>query len=82
MPFKAGQKKTGGRRKGTPNVVTRELRGALKAFYDSEIEQLPDLVSQLSPKDRLAFLVKITPFILPRLDSIDCEDGERLTFDF
>jgi hypothetical protein len=37
-------KKTGGRKKGVPNKITRELREVIKAFCDQAVPQLPQML--------------------------------------
>lgn len=60
--------KTGGRTKGTPNRLTRELRQVLKNIIHQEIQNLPDTFSQLEPKERVELLVKMLPYALPRVN--------------
>ncbi len=59
--------KTGGRKKGTPNKLTREVRESLSAIIDNELEQLPEWLEQLDTKDRLDVLCKLLPYVLPKL---------------
>ena len=58
-------KKTGGRRAGTPNRTTAELRGALQSFIDANIDQLQDDFDTLEPEKRLTFFEKIVKMVLP-----------------
>jgi len=44
-------KKFGGREKGTPNKLTKELRSALKDVLYDEIEQIPHRLNALEAKD-------------------------------
>jgi len=76
MAFEKGKGKTGGRQKGTPNKMTKEIRDLLKSIYETELEKVPQYLEELTPKERINFIIKISPFILPRLDSIDMEFGE------
>ena len=64
MAFKVGRKKTGGRKKGTPNHTTETLRNMLKGFITEEAIQ-KDLRT-LTPMERLNFITKILPYVLPR----------------
>jgi hypothetical protein len=64
-------KKTGGRTAGTPNKITIELRKTLKGIIASELEALPTTFEQLQPKERLELLVKLLPFCMPKVDSIN-----------
>jgi len=58
-------KKTGGRRAGTPNRTTAELREALQSFIDANIDQLQDDFDALEPEKRLTFFEKIVKMVLP-----------------
>ena len=64
--------KTGGRLKGTPNILTHELRETLKHFINSEIENLSkdDVLSKLTMNERLIFLTKILPYVLPKIEPL------------
>jgi hypothetical protein len=64
-------KKTGGRVAGTPNRVTSELRKTLKSIIAAELDALPQMFEQLPAKERLELLIKILPYCLPKVDSIN-----------
>jgi len=66
--------KTGGRKAGTPNQVTKELRAALSATIKKEFDTLPQLLAELDKKDRLEVLVKLLPFALPRMEAISFDE--------
>lgn len=53
-------KKYGGRKAGTPNKLTKELRAALKNILHQEIELLPNHFNKLDPKDRMELFGQIT----------------------
>jgi len=61
-----------GRVKGTPNILTHELRETLKHFISNEIENLSkeDVLSKLTYSERLVFLTKILPYVLPKVQPI------------
>ena len=63
-------KKFGGRKKGTPNKMTKELRSTLKDVLFHEIEEIEDRLDLLDPKDRLELLIKLMPYALPKVTSI------------
>lgn len=81
-----GQKKTGGRKKGTPNKATASLREAFAALkIDGEIEPLDLLLAVLrdpkaAPETRFAAACKALPYRHPRLASIEHtgKDGKPL----
>ena len=68
--------KTGGRKIGTPNKLTKELRSVLKNILHQEIELLPDHFKKLGPKDRLELLVKLLSFALPKVEPESYQIGE------
>ena len=63
-------KKYGGRQKGTPNRLTKELRTILKNVLYNELENIEELLESLEPKERLELVIKLIPFILPKVDRI------------
>jgi len=74
-------RKTGGRRRGTPNRTTAELKEALKAFVDRNIDQLQEDFDTLDPEKRLTFFEKIVRMVLPppvNPDSLTIEQMESL----
>ena len=63
-------KKYGGRQKGTPNRITKELRSLLKEIIFEELSDIQEKLDLLEPKERLEILVKLIPFVLPKVNSI------------
>ena len=77
------KEKTGGRSKGTPNRITRELRKDLKSILESEINQIPELLSQIkNPERKLNFILKLMPYVLPKMKTIYHTEGESPILDF
>ena len=74
--------KYGGRQKGTPNRMTKELRSILKDMMYQEIDIIQDHLDQLSPKERIDILIKLMPFVLPKTTSISHTTNEPLDFGF
>ena len=73
-------KKFGGRQKGTPNKLTRELRSVLKDVLYEEIDRLPERLDELDTKDRLELLVKLMPFVFPKVHSVSPSSDEPVSF--
>jgi len=69
-------KKFGGREKGTPNRLTKELRTILKNVLYNELENIEELLDSLETKERLDMLIKLMPFALPKVDKIGHTDNE------
>lgn len=68
--------KTGGRNKGTPNKLTSEMRASLKTVISDEMEKLPSLLSELEPKVRIELVIRLLPYVFPKLENIDYNKGE------
>jgi hypothetical protein len=62
--------KTGGRKVGTPNQVTSELRKTLKGIIAAELDALPQTLGELPARERLELLIKLLPFALPKVNTI------------
>jgi hypothetical protein len=62
--------KYGGRTKGTPNRLTKEMRTILKNILFTELENIEELMDTLDSKQRIEFVIKLLPFILPKVDKI------------
>lgn len=62
--------KTGGRKVGTPNKITSDLRDSLKAILDGELITLKATLDKLPAKDRLDVVLKLMPYCMPKIDSI------------
>ena len=70
--------KYGGREKGTPNRITKELRSLLKDIMYDEIGALQERLDTLSPKDRVELLIKLMPYALPKVTSVSHTTNEPL----
>ena len=71
-------KKYGGRQKGTPNRMTKELRVLLKDIMYQELEEVQERFSLLEPKKRIELIIKLMPYVLPKVNSISHKTNEPL----
>jgi hypothetical protein len=62
--------KYGGRAKGTPNRLTQELRTVLKDIVYRELESIESRLDELEPRERIELIIKIMPYVFPKVDSI------------
>jgi len=74
--------KTGGRQAGTPNKLTNEVRQTLKNIFSRELEALPAHLDSLPPQSRIDFLIKIAPYVLPKVEAVTQTSGEPLQIDW
>ncbi|MFN5886868.1 MAG: hypothetical protein ACK438_02750 [Flavobacteriales bacterium] len=62
-------KKYGGRKYGTPNKLTKELRSVLKEVVFNELENLEERLDQLESKERIELVIKLMPYVFPKMES-------------
>jgi len=60
--------KTGGRDKGTPNAITKEIREILKTVIETELQNISEKMAKLTDRERLEIVIKLLPYVLPRLE--------------
>lgn len=58
--------KTGGRTQGTPNKLTAEVKETIKNIVENEINGLETRLNTLETKERIEFLIKLLPYVLPK----------------
>ncbi len=63
-------------------IRTEELRNQFKKMVGDELEKLPELLEQLEAKERLNFICRMIPFVLPKVDTVDYSRGENDNFSF
>ena len=68
--------KTGGRVAGTPNRLTKELRKVLKDLLYQELETLSSHLDSLEPKERLEIIIKLLPYAVPKVESVNYQEHE------
>ena len=83
------RKKTGGRKPGTPNKVTKAVRESLKdaitgylnGMNEKGFSLAQDLYAIEEPAGRLAMIAKFLPYVAPKLQSIsfNSDDTRSLT---
>jgi hypothetical protein len=72
------RQKTGGRRKGTPNRLSMQFRLLLLHALDGEVQRIPEYLQAIPEGRRLELLIKLLPYVLPRLEPMDAEKADRL----
>ena len=67
--------KYGGREKGTANKLTKEIRKILKDLIHKELEKVEENLHTLEPKQRIELLIKLMPYVLPKVEGISESDS-------
>jgi len=67
--------KTGGRKIGSVNLLTSELRQGLANLLESNFERMQEDLNKVSPNTRLRILVEFYKLILPKVN--DAEDNNN-----
>ena len=62
--------------------MTKEIRAVLKDVISQQLESMPDVLATLEPKEKLEFIIKLMPYVLPKVEAVKMNDGEGLTFDW
>lgn len=63
--------KFGGRKKGSPNKTTLEIRNAFQILIENNLCQLQNDLDYLQPFERIKVLIEFSKFILPQIKSVE-----------
>lgn len=66
--------KTGGRKRGTPNRLTAELKQIVKNIVSMELDNMQELLEQLPPDKRIDLTIKLMQYVLPKNTSLNFAD--------
>ena len=58
-------------RVGRRNKITRDMRQALHALLDKEVDKIPKLLNELSAKEKLDVISKLIRYVVPLEKSVD-----------
>jgi len=62
-------------------IKVKSLRESLKELMQREIDNLPALLDQMEPKERINVICRLMPFVFPKLEAINSKDGEAVSWD-
>lgn len=71
--------KTGGRGKGTPNKITTEIREFYKELIENNLEQIKADLKELTPKERIEVLIKLSEYVIPKLNKVESNVDSIIT---
>lgn len=61
--------------------TTKGLHGRLKDIVNKEMEQLPALLEQLEPKERVRTILALLPYVTPKIETVATDFGEPYSWD-
>lgn len=64
-------KKTGGRKAGTPNKASSEIKKVLTDFMTENMDDLQDCVSHMKAVDRFDAYMQIMKFVVPTMKAVE-----------
>lgn len=64
----------------TPKL-TSDLRNTLKLIVEKELNQLPETLAAMTPDKRLEVTLKLIPFVLPKVASVEMTKGEPISWE-
>ena len=71
MPFERGKPKTGGRKSGTPNKATGDIKARIAALIDERFDDIAADMDNLDPKDRVTTYLKLLEFVVAKQRAVE-----------
>ena len=71
--------KYGGRKVGTGNKISAELKEVISSYSLNEFKYLNANIERLTLSERLVFFLKVLPFVLPKNGVLEANTGEAAT---
>ncbi|MDB2345429.1 hypothetical protein N9V61_01230 [Flavobacteriaceae bacterium] len=51
-------------------------------MVDDELQNLQDNINELEPKERIELLIKLLPYVMPKVQTVSARDGEPIGLDW
>lgn len=68
-------KKFGGRKKGTPNKTTEEIRELFQQLVSENMANLKEDLEGLNGEKRVKYVIELAKFVLPTLKATELKGG-------
>ena len=78
MPFEPNHEKRGGRKAGTPNKNTADIKTRIAALVDDQFDTISADLELLEPKDRVAAYMKLLEYVTPKMRENKVDLNSRL----
>ena len=63
-------------------IKTKNLREVLKSLMEDEISNMPELMKGLESQARINIIIKLMPFVYPKVNNVSPSAGEGIDFGF
>ena len=80
MPYQKGHKKLGGKKKGTPNKATRDIKEAYRMLIETNIPNLSkwlERIAEKNPAQAIMIISDLSEYIIPKLSRTDLTSGDK-----
>ena len=70
-------KKYGGRKKGTPNKVTKDIKNAFRQLIESNIDNLSEWLNNIAkenPEKAFDLILKLSEYVTPKLNRTEYKE--------
>lgn len=67
----------GGRKKGTPNKVTRERRELISEFLDKEWVNFQEMYERADEETKLKIYMEMIPYTTPKMASVEYKEKAK-----
>ena len=78
--FQEGNQLGKGRKKGSVNRSTANVRNAFSLLVENNLSRLQSDLDALSPRDRIKAIAELSKYVLPQLKSIEYKDTNTDNF--
>jgi hypothetical protein len=83
MPFQKGKPKTGGKKPGTQNKATRDIKEAYRMLIEKNLNNLTgwlEIIADENPEKAIRILSDLSEYVIPKLarKELTGKDGEEL----
>jgi hypothetical protein len=69
--MRGGKRENAGRRKGSVNKATKEIRESFQKLVENNLEQLQTDLQEMSGKDRVKTILELARFVIPTLKAVE-----------
>ena len=63
--------KSGGRKKGTPNRVTKGLRETIQLFVEDNFDQIKEDFEVIKPHERIKLYIDLMGYVIPKMKAVE-----------